>query len=64
MCDSFVTITDNGVMFAKNSDRDPNEAQPLEWIPAADHPAGDRVSCTWIDIPQVAHTHAVLVSRP
>jgi dipeptidase len=64
MCDSFVTITGDGVMFAKNSDRDPNEAQPLEWIPSADHQAGDRVSCTWIDIPQAAHTHAVLVSRP
>ena len=37
MCDSFVAITADGVMFAKNSDRDPNEAQLLEWIAAADH---------------------------
>ncbi len=64
MCDSFVAITADGVMFAKNSDRDPNESQPLEWIAAADHPAGNRVACTWIDVPQVEHTHAVLVSRP
>ena len=64
MCDSFVAITADGVMFAKNSDRDPNEAQLLEWVPAADHPAGDRVACTWIDVPQVGHTHAVLISRP
>jgi dipeptidase len=64
MCDSFVAITDDGVMFAKNSDRDPNEAQPLEWVPAADHPAGETVSCTWIEVPQVARTHAVLLSRP
>jgi len=64
MCDSFVTVTDEGLMFAKNSDRDPNEAQLLEWIPAADHPGDDRVNCTWIDVPQVPHTHAVLVSRP
>ncbi len=64
MCDSLVTITDDGVMFAKNSDRDPNEAQLLDWAVAADHLADDRVSCTWIDIPQAAHTHAVVISRP
>jgi secernin len=64
MCDSFVAITADGVMFAKNSDRDPNEAQLLEWVAAADHPAGTRVSCTWMDLPQVGHTHAVLLSRP
>ncbi len=64
MCDSMVTITDDGVLFAKNSDRDPNEAQPLEWVPAADHDPDDRVVCTWIDLPQVGHTFAVLLSRP
>ncbi len=64
MCDSLVTITDQGVLFAKNSDRDPNESQPLTWVPAADHRPGDRLACTWIDIPQVSHTHAVLLSRP
>ncbi len=36
----------------------------LEWQPAADHADGERVRCTWIDIPQVARTHAVLLSRP
>jgi dipeptidase len=64
MCDTFVTITDDGVMFAKNSDRDPNESQCLDWVAAADHAIGDRVQCTWIDIPQVAHTAAVILSRP
>jgi secernin len=64
MCDSLVTIGDDGVMFAKNSDRDPNECQVLEWVQAADHGKADRLSCTWIEIPQVAHTHAVLISRP
>ncbi len=64
MCDSFVTITDQGVMFAKNSDRDPNESQVLQWVEAADHQPRDRVTCTWIDIPQVARTHAMVVSRP
>ena len=64
MCDSMVTVTGDGLLFAKNSDRDPNEAQPLEWVPSADHHADDRVACTWIDVPQVAHTRAVLLSRP
>ena len=64
MCDSMVSITPDGVLFAKNSDRDPNEAQPLEWVPSTDHGADDRVACTWIDLPQVRHTHGVLLSRP
>ena len=64
MCDSFVTITDRGVLFAKNSDRDPNEAQLVEWHAAADHDEHARVACTWIDIPQGAHTHAMVISRP
>ncbi len=59
-----VSLTDDGVLFAKNSDRDPDEAQHLEWLPAADHVAGTPLRCTWIDVPQVAHTHAVLLSRP
>ncbi len=64
MCDTMVVVRPNGVLFAKNSDRDPNEAQTLEWYPAADHPAGSRVRATWVDIPQVPHTNAVVVSRP
>ncbi len=64
MCDSLVALTDDGVLFAKNSDREPNESQLLEWVAAADHPVGSRTTCTWIDIPQVDHTDAVLISRP
>ncbi len=64
MCDTLVSLTGDGVLFAKNSDRDPNEAQVLQWYPAADHAPGNDVACTWISIPQVAHTHAVLVSQP
>jgi dipeptidase len=64
VCDSLVTLTDDGPLFAKNSDRDVNEAQVLRWYPAADHASGARVSCTWIEIEQVPRTHAVLVSQP
>jgi dipeptidase len=66
VCDTLVSITPDGVLFAKNSDRDPNESQIPRWYPAADHgtaPAGD-VACTWISIPQVQRTHAVLLSQP
>ena len=59
-----VVVGPGSVLFAKNSDRDPNEAQFLDWQPRASHPAGARVRCTWIEIGQVRQTHAVLLSRP
>jgi secernin len=64
MCDTMVVVRPGSVLFAKNSDRDPNEAQFLDWQPRASHPAGSRVWCTWIEIGQVRETHAVLLSRP
>ena len=63
MCDTLVRVTDDGVLLAKNSDRDPNEAQLLEWHPAADHEPG-RLRVTHTDIDQVPRTHGVLISRP
>lgn len=64
MCDTAVRLTEDGPLFAKNSDRDPNESQILEWQARAEHEPGARLQCTWIEIDQVAHTNAVLVSRP
>jgi dipeptidase len=64
MCDTMVSLTGDGPLFAKNSDRDANEAQVLRWYAAADHPPGSRVACTWTEIDQVAHTHAALLSQP
>ena len=64
MCDTMVSLTDDGVLFAKNSDRDPNEAQVLRWYDGQDHEPGARLRCTWSEIPQASQTHRVLLSRP
>jgi secernin len=64
MCDTIVVVNPDGVIFAKNSDRDANEAQFPEWIAAADHTADTTVQCTYLEIPQVRRTHAVVLSRP
>jgi secernin len=68
MCDTTVAMgnaTLNGeILFGKNSDRDPNEAHLLDYFTAGDHLLPARLKCTYIEIPQVARTHAVLLSKP
>jgi hypothetical protein len=59
-----VRVTSRGVLFAKSSDRDPNEGQGIEWHPRSEHPAGARLRCTWIEIPQARRTWSTLISRP
>lgn len=67
-CDTMVVLgnsTKSGnVIFAKNSDRPLTEAQPLVVIPAKDHEKGEKVRCTYIEIPQVEHTYRVIGSKP
>jgi len=68
MCDTFVATseaTHDGIaIFAKNSDREPNEAQYLEFVPAQNYPANSQIQTTYIQIPQVEHTHTILLSKP
>ena len=68
MCDTIVATSgataDGTVLFGKNSDREPNEAHHVISIPAEDHSPGSQVSCTYINIPQVAHTNALLLAKP
>ncbi|WP_051209468.1 hypothetical protein [Propionicicella superfundia] len=51
-------------VFAKNSDRDPNEPQYFTFIPATDHAPGSKVMCTYIEIDQAPHTNAMILSKP
>lgn len=68
MCDTFVVMpsatADKSVIFGKNSDREPNEAQNLEYVPGGIFPENSTVRCTYIEIQQVKESYSVLISRP
>lgn len=64
MCDTLLLQAQGQRIFAKNSDRDPNEAQCIAWHPARDHAPGEMLECTYLAIPQAPHTCAVVLSRP
>lgn len=68
MCDTFVALpsatADGSIIFGKNSNREPNEAQVLEFHPGQTYLPGTTVSCTYIEIPQVTETLPVLIGRP
>ena len=63
MCDTLGVIGKECSWFAKNSDRSPNEPQVLEYHPARRNLKG-MVRATYMEIPQVSRTWAVLLSRP
>ncbi len=66
-CDTWVALkdatADGSIILAKNSDRPPMEAQPLTQYPRMKHKAGSMVKCTYIEIPQVAETYEIILSK-
>ena len=68
MCDTFVAVSnateDGSVIFGKNSDREPNEAQALEYYPPVKYSGQHQLDCTYLTIPQVSETYGVLLCRP
>ena len=68
MCDTMValgnTTRDGRVLFAKNSDRQPNEPHVLIQIPRRHYEPGSRLQCTYIEVDQAEQTLAVLLLKP
>jgi secernin len=68
MCDTlcaFPPYTEDGtVLFAKNSDRSPNEPHLVIRIPEKEHIAGSPLKLTYLTIPQVKHTYGAILCKP
>lgn len=68
MCDTMVALgectSDGSVLFAKNSDRQPNEPHIMIRIPARVHNPGEKVKCTYMEINQAEETYEVLLLKP
>jgi len=68
MCDTLAvtaaSTAEHLTLFGKNSDRQRNEAQAVEFYARAVHASGAGLKCTYLTIPQVPGTHAVLLCRP
>jgi dipeptidase len=68
MCDTLVALqpdtADACVWFAKNSDREPGEAQIIEHFPQLSHHGKPKLQCTYLEIPQTEQTNEVIISRP
>jgi dipeptidase len=67
MCDSLVALPiytqRSNLILAKNSDREPDEAQALVHIKRQQHHE-QMVQCTYIAIPQAKQTFEVILSKP
>jgi len=68
MCDTYVSLAasskEGNVIFGKNSDRLESEAQLITHAPHKSYSNGDQLKCTYISIPQMKETAAVILSQP
>ena len=68
MCDTMVALSnatlDGSVIFAKNSDRQPNEPLLTIRVPRRRYGAGEKLKCTYIEIEQARETYEVLLLKP
>ncbi|MFY9609662.1 MAG: C69 family dipeptidase [Blastocatellia bacterium] len=68
MCDTLVAVppntADGAVWFAKNSDREPGEAQLIEHLPRKSYGSPTNLRCTYLEMAQAGETFEVLISRP
>ena len=64
MCDTMVIRHKDAVYFAKNSDREPGEAQLVVRIPAETPEPGQRLKTTYIEIDHAPRRNGVILSTP
>ena len=64
MCDTQIIRNATETWFAKNSDREPSEAQLVCYLPPVRGDTDAEVATTYIRIPQVPDRHGVILSRP
>src|SRR5882757_8680557 len=68
MCDTILALPRStgtqGMLFGKNSDRQRNEAQAVDYLPAREHSPQAQSRCTYISIPEASRTNSVLLCRP
>jgi hypothetical protein len=64
MCDTQVLVASDAVWFAKNSDREPTEPQPVVRRAAVRGDSAARLRASHVEIAQVPDRHATLLSQP
>ncbi|XP_065221547.1 secernin-3 [Planococcus citri] len=67
-CDTFVVLPSHTrcdtMIFGKNSDRPQGEVQEVVYIPGKRNSESEQLQVTYIEIPQVKNTRAVILSKP
>lgn len=64
MCDTQVLRKNGITWFAKNSDREPSEPQPVVRLPAVRGDTTRQLRATYLEIPQAPDRHGVILSKP